>query len=287
MRTEGDSNNIEDRRGMGGGLGGRRMVGGGIGVLIAVVVAMLFGIDPRVVLGLLGATQTITAPAPVAVEGKRGTPADEMGRFVSGVLADTEKTWHGIFSAGGQQYRDATLVLFEGATPTACGTGQSAMGPFYCPLDQKVYIDLGFFGELRSRFGAPGDFAQAYVIAHEIGHHVQNLLGVTRATQQLQQRAAPAEANAISVRVELQADCLAGVWAHHARARGLLEVGDVEEALRAASAIGDDTLQRRSQGRIVPDAFTHGSAEQRARWFKTGLASGQLAACDTFKAAAP
>lgn len=286
MRTEGSSNNVEDRRGMGGGFGRRGAVGGGIGVLIAVVVAMLFGIDPRMVLGLLGAAESMAPSTPVAVEGKRGTPTDEMGRFVSGVLGDTEKTWHGIFNAGGQQYRDATLVLFEGATPTACGVGQSAMEPFYCPLDQKVYIDLEFFGQLRSRFGAPGDFAQAYVIAHEIGHHVQNLLGVTRAAQELQQRASPADANAISVRVELQADCLAGVWAHHARGRGLLEVGDVEEALRVASAIGDDTLQRRSQGRVVPDAFTHGTAEQRVRWFKTGLASGQLRACDTFEPAA-
>jgi predicted metalloprotease len=293
MRTDGPgSDNIEDRRGMGGGmgggLGGRRMVGGGLGLVIAVVVAMFFGIDPRVVLGLFGAAQQMGgAPAPVAVEGKRGTPADEAGRFVSGVLADTEKTWKQLFAAGGGSYREPVLMLFEGATPTACGTGQSAMGPFYCPLDQKLYLDLGFFNELRSRFRAPGDFAQAYVIAHEVGHHVQNLLGMMRETKQLEPKLSPAQRNALSVRVELQADCFAGVWAHHARARGVLEVGDVDEALRAASAIGDDTLQRQTQGRVVPDSFTHGSAAQRQRWFKTGLESGSVKACDTFSAQAP
>lgn len=233
-------------------------------------------------LGLLGAADTALPQASAPVQGQRGVPTDEMGRFVAVVLGDTEQTWQRKFAAASRTYVAPTLVLFDDATPTACGVGQSAMGPFYCPLDQKLYIDLRFFNELRSRFGAPGDFAQAYVIAHEVGHHVQNQLGVMDKTDRLRERLGPAESNAVSVRVELQADCLAGVWAADARSRGVLEVGDVEEALRAAAAVGDDTLQRRSQGRIVPDAFTHGTAEQRTRWFQTGLTRGDIAACDTF-----
>jgi predicted metalloprotease len=239
MRIEDQSSNVEDRRGM--SRGGRGIVGGGIGMIILVVVGMFFGIDPRVILGLAGTVQTVQQQvAPQKVEGAKGPLSDDMGRFVAGVLADTEKTWDTVFQQLGRLYQHPTLVLFTGATPTACGTGQAAMGPFYCPLDQSVYIDLAFYQQLR-------------------------------------------EYNALSVRLELQADCFAGVWAHHAGNRNLLEAGDVEEAMRAASAIGDDTIQRRTQGRIVPDSFTHGSSEQRMRWFMTGMKSGQIAACNTFE----
>jgi predicted metalloprotease len=282
MRIEGQSSNVEDRRGM--SRGGRGIVGGGIGMIILVVVGMLFGIDPRVILGLAGTVQTVQQQvAPPKVEGAKGPLSDDMGRFVAGVLADTEKTWGTLFQQLGRQYKDPTLVLFTGATPTACGTGQAAMGPFYCPLDQKVYIDLAFYQQLRDRFKAPGDFAQAYVIAHEIGHHVQNQLGIMQKMDAFRQRMSETQYNALSVRLELQADCFAGVWAHHAQNRNLLEAGDVEEAMRAASAIGDDTIQRRTQGRIVPDSFTHGSSEQRMRWFMTGMKSGQISACNTFE----
>jgi uncharacterized protein len=282
MRIEGQSSNVEDRRGM--SRGGRGIVGGGIGMIILVVVGMFFGIDPRVILGLAGTVQTVQQQvAPQKVEGAKGPLSDDMGRFVAGVLADTEKTWDTLFQQLGRQYQHPTLVLFTGATPTACGTGQAAMGPFYCPLDQRVYIDLAFYQQLRDRFRAPGDFAQAYVIAHEIGHHVQNQLGIMQKMDSFRQRMSESQYNALSVRLELQADCFAGVWAHHAGNRNLLEAGDVEEAMRAASAIGDDTIQRRTQGRIVPDSFTHGSSEQRMRWFMTGMKSGQIAACNTFE----
>jgi predicted metalloprotease len=282
MRIEGQSSNVEDRRGM--SRGGRGIVGGGIGMIILVVVGMFFGIDPRVILGLAGTVQTVQQQvAPPQVEGAKGPLSDDMGRFVAGVLADTEKTWGTLFQQLGRQYKDPTLVLFTGATPTACGTGQAAMGPFYCPLDQKVYIDLAFYQQLRDRFKAPGDFAQAYVIAHEIGHHVQNQLGIMQKMDAFRQRMSETQYNALSVRLELQADCFAGVWAHHAQNRNLLEAGDVEEAMRAAAAIGDDTIQRRTQGRIVPDSFTHGSSEQRMRWFMTGMKSGQISACNTFE----
>jgi predicted metalloprotease len=282
MRIEGQSSNVEDRRGM--STGGRGLLGGGIGMIILVVVGMLFGIDPRVILGLAGTVQTVQQQvAPPKVEGAKGPLSDDMGRFVAGVLADTEKTWGKLFQQLGRQYKDPTLVLFTGATPTACGTGQAAMGPFYCPLDQKVYIDLAFYQQLRDRFKAPGDFAQAYVIAHEIGHHVQNQLGIMQKMDAFRQRMSETQYNALSVRLELQADCFAGVWAHHAQNRNLLEAGDVDEAMRAASAIGDDTIQRRTQGRIVPDSFTHGSSEQRMRWFMTGMKSGQISACNTFE----
>lgn len=282
MRTDGpESQNVEDRRGAGGGVGGRRVLGGGLGVIVIAIVAMFFGVDPRIVMGLLGDTgRAVSAPADSTPRGKPAT--DDMSRFVSFVLADTEKTWNALFAARGSNYRDPTLVLFEGRTPTACGMGQSAMGPFYCPTDQKVYIDLAFYAMLRDRFRAPGDFAQAYVIAHEVGHHVQNLLGIMAKMEQVRPRLSEAENNTLSVRVELQADCFAGVWAHHANNRKLLEAGDVEEAMTAAAAIGDDTIQRRTQGTIVPESFTHGTAQQRMQWFKTGMESGRLDSCDTF-----
>ena len=285
MRIEGPgSSNVEDRRGM--SMGGRGIVGGGIGMVILVVVGLLFGIDPRVILGLAGTVETIqNAGSPqTQMQGKAGAPTDDMGRFVSGVLADTEKTWGTLFQQLGRTYRNPTLVLFTGATPTACGTGQTAMGPFYCPLDQKVYIDLQFYQALRDRFRAPGDFAQAYVISHEVGHHVQNQLGIMQKMDEFRSRMSEAQYNALSVRLELQADCFAGVWANHAGNRKLLEAGDIEEAMRAAAAIGDDTIQRRTQGRVVPDSFTHGTSEQRMRWFMTGMKSGQISACNTFDA---
>jgi predicted metalloprotease len=222
--------------------------------------------------------------APVAQTPAHRPPADDkMAAFVSTILADTEDVWRAQFAAQGSAYREPKLVLFRGTTRTACGAGQAAMGPFYCPGDQRVYIDLGFYETMKTRLGAPGDFAQAYVIAHEIGHHVQALLGVTDKVDAMRQRSSPAQSNALSVRLELQADCLAGVWAFHAqRARQILEQGDVEEALNAASQIGDDTLQRRSQGTVVPETFTHGTSAQRVGWFKRGLTGGNLRECNTF-----
>jgi predicted metalloprotease len=248
-------------------------------VLLALV-AMYFGVDPSVVLQGGGPATSVQqqgpAPAPPA--------DDEAARFVSQVLADTEDTWRALFAKNGARYQDPKLVLFSDATPTACGTGQSAMGPFYCPADQKVYIDLSFYHDLQTRFRAPGEMAQAYVIAHEVGHHVQHLLGIADKVRQLQARAGSrAQANALSVRMELQADCFAGLWAHHAnRTRQILERGDLESALAAAAAIGDDRLQKQTQGRIVPESFTHGSSEQRVRWFRLGYESGDLRRCDTF-----
>jgi predicted metalloprotease len=244
---------------------------------------MLLGVDPNIVLNLAGGlnpptAQTQTAPPPPA--------DDEAARFVSHVLGDTEDTWRMLFAKSGKTYQDPKLVLFSGSTDTACGLGQSASGPFYCPGDNKVYIDLVFFKELGSRFGAPGDFAQAYVIGHEVGHHVQNLLGISDQVQAERQRSNPTRANQLSVKLELQADCFAGVWAHHAdRTRQVLEAGDIDEGLNAASAIGDDRLQKQSQGHVVPDSFTHGSSTQRVRWFKRGIESGDPAVCNTFKAA--
>jgi uncharacterized protein len=220
-----------------------------------------------------------------APQGQAGAPTDDMGRFVAAVLGGTEDAWGAIFQAAGAQYQKPRLVLFRGATPTACGTGQSAMGPFYCPGDQKVYIDLSFYDTLRRQLGAPGDFAQAYVIAHEVGHHVQNLMGITEQMEKARGRASEREYNALSVRLELQADCFAGIWANHNHQSGqVIEPGDVEEALNAAAAIGDDALQRKSQGHVVPDSFTHGTSEQRQRWFHKGLETGDVRACDTFKA---
>ena len=273
-----ESDNVEDRRGArGGGLRAGKI---GIGTIVLALVAMYFGVDPALVLQTADVMQQ-----PAQVEAPAGRPADEAGRFVSMVLADTEDTWEPIFRAAGRQYQAPRLVLFEGATPTACGTGQTAMGPFYCPGDRKVYIDLAFYNELRQRFRAPGDFAQAYVIAHEIGHHVQNLLGISDKVDQARRLVSERDANALSVRLELQADCFAGVWAHHAdRARQVLEAGDVDEALTAAAAIGDDRLQKQTQGYAVPDSFTHGSSAQRVRWFRAGLEQGSVGACDTFAA---
>ena len=272
------SDNVEDRRG--GGFSASKGIG--LGTIAIALVAMLLGVDPGVVLNIAGQMQP---PAPV--ESAPPPANDEAAQFVAHVLGDTEDTWRTLFSQTGKQYADAKLVLFSGSTPTACGTGQSAMGPFYCPGDRKVYIDLAFFNELKTRFGAPGDFAQAYVIGHEVAHHVQNLLGISERVQRARQQSSEAEANRLSVRLELQADCLAGVWAHHAdRSRQILESGDVEEALSAASAIGDDRLQRQAQGHVVPDSFTHGSSQQRVTWFKRGLQSGNPKACDTFSAAA-
>jgi predicted metalloprotease len=277
MRLGRRSDNVEDRRGSSGSPIGR---GGsiGIGTVVLALAAWYFGIDPNVVLqgaGQLQQQDTSPAEAP---------PADDtQAQFVSMVLADTEDTWQALFSASDQQYRAPKLVLFSGAYPTACGMGEAAMGPFYCPGDQKVYIDLSFYDELQRRFKAPGDFAQAYVIAHEVGHHVQNLLGISDKVQQARQRAGEKQSNALSVRLELQADCFAGLWAHHAnRSRQVLEGGDVEEGLRAATAIGDDTLQKQARGFAVPESFTHGSAEQRVRWFRRGLDSGSMKSCDSF-----
>ncbi len=281
MRTEGPgSSNVEDRRGQ--RFGGRGLIGGGIGTLVLVVIGLFFGIDPRVIMGLADTVQQVQAPAE-APAGKVGAPSDEMGRFVSVVLADTEQTWNTLFRQLGRDYQEPRLVLFTGATQTACGTGQAAMGPFYCPLDQRVYIDLAFYQQLRDRFRAPGDFAQAYVIAHEVGHHVQNQLGIMQKMDAYRQRLSETQYNALSVRLELQADCFAGVWAHHANNRKLLEAGDVDEAMNAAAAIGDDTIQRRTQGRIVPESFTHGTSDQRMRWFMTGMKTGQISACNTFE----
>jgi predicted metalloprotease len=283
LRNGRESRNVEDRRGQ----GGRRLGGGGkigIGTIVLVLIAMYFGIDPSVVLN------TSEIMAPPAVESTqpgqpRSAAEDEMARFVSMVLADTEDTWGPIFKAGGAQYREPGMVLYTGATRSGCGVGQAEMGPFYCPADGKVYLDLSFFNELGQRYGAHGDFAQAYVIAHEVGHHVQNLLGISDKVQQARQRVSEREANLLSVRLELQADCLSGVWANHAhRSRQVLEAGDIEEGLAAASAVGDDQMQKRAQGYAVPDSFTHGSAAQRVRWFRNGLESGNLRACDTFSA---
>lgn len=292
MKWEGnrESDNVEDRRGegYGGGGGGSPIFGGrsiGIGtIVIALVGGWIFGINPLTILGLLsggGAPPAAHAPGPA----QRPPADDTMARFVSTVLADTEDVWQGVFQQGGARYQEPQLVLFRGATRTACGTGQAAMGPFYCPADQKVYIDLGFYETLKNRLGAPGDFAQAYVIAHEVGHHVQNQLGISGKVDQMRGRVSQAEYNALSVRLELQADCFAGVWAHHAqRARQILEQGDVEEAMNAAARIGDDALQRANGGAVVPESFTHGTSAQRQRWFHNGLQNGSVKGCDTFSA---
>ena len=290
MKWEGNrqSDNVEDARSGGGGgrgfpIGGGRGIGLGT-IAIALVAGWVFGINPLTVLGLLSGGG---GPAPVQQQAPAGKPPadDQMARFVSTVLADTEDVWRDQFKALGGTYREPKLRLFRGSEPTACGTGQAAMGPFYCPGDQKVYIDLSFYETMRTRLGAPGDFAQAYVIAHEVGHHVQNLMGITNKIDSMRGRVSEAQQNAMSVRLELQADCFAGVWAHHAQAaHQILEEGDVEEALNAASQIGDDTLQRKSQGTVQPETFTHGTSAQRVTWFKTGLATGSVQQCNTFEA---
>jgi hypothetical protein len=260
----------------------RTGVGLSIGGVLFLVVLSLLGINPLPFLGV--ATQAPETQMQESAEPYQESPQEAALREMTAVvLADTEETWNAILPQYGVQYVEPSLVLFSDAVQSACGAAQSAMGPFYCPADQKVYIDMSFYNDLSQRFGAPGDFAQAYVIAHEVGHHVQNLVGTSAKVQAAQQRLSQVDANALSVRLELQADCYAGVWAHHAsRSRQLLEAGDVEEGLNAASAIGDDRLQKMSQGRVVPDAFTHGSSEERVRWFRQGLESGSLEACDTF-----
>ena len=289
LDDERESDNIEDRRGAGGGggfgfPGGRGGIGLG-GIVLALVVSYFTGINPMTLLGIIDqAPVHHQASAPAAHK----PPADDaMARFVAKVLASTEDTWRDIFRAAGKHYEDPKLVLFTGSTPTACGTGQAAMGPFYCPGDRKVYIDLAFSRDLKERFHAPGEFAQAYVIAHEVGHHVQNLLGISDKVHAAQQRSGSrAAANALSVRLELQADCFAGVWGHRAdRMQKILEPGEIEQALNAASAIGDDRLQRQTQGQIVPESFTHGTSEQRVRWFKRGMETGDVRQCNTFNAA--
>ncbi len=288
MKWEGnrESDNVEDRRDGGGSSGGGGLGGRGIGIgsiAIALVASYFFGINPMTVLSLLSggspASQTQSAPA-------HKPPADDrMASFVSTVLADTEDVWKDVFTQAGGTYQEPKLVLFRGTTPTACGAGQAAMGPFYCPEDRKVYIDLGFYETLKNQLGAPGDFAQAYVIAHEVGHHVQNLLGISAKMDAMRSRVSQVEYNALSVRLELQADCFAGVWANHAQAsRQLLEAGDVEEAMNAAAKIGDDALQRAGGGQVVPDSFTHGTSAQRQRWFDMGLKNGSVKRCDTFSA---
>jgi predicted metalloprotease len=281
LDREQESRNVEDRRGR---RVSRGVAGGGIGTLIILLLALFFGFDPSLLLqsNVQQPDDYPRAPSPQTQQPGGGN--DEMRQFVARVLGSTERTWDEIFQAAGQTYRKPTLVLFSGVVESACGFAQAAAGPFYCGEDQKVYIDLSFYRELRQRFQAPGDFAQAYVIAHEVGHHVQNLLGIMRKVQSLQSRAREREANTLSVRLELQADCLAGIWANHAhRERNILEQGDIEEGLNAAAQIGDDRMQKRAQGYVVPEGFTHGSAEQRVTWFRRGLSSGDLKQCDTFR----
>jgi predicted metalloprotease len=308
MKMDGEeSRNIEDRRGeggFGGGLGGggfggpgmRIPVGGGgglfkggFGLVAFIVIALILGADPGAILGgMTGGGTSSYAPPPPSSSRSASAPSDDAEtQFVSRVLKSTEDVWSDIFRDMGGQYREPKLVLFRDATRTECGVGQAAMGPFYCPADQRVYLDLGFFDELARRFRAPGQFPQAYVITHEIGHHVQNLLGISSKVQQMRQNMSRRDGNALSVRTELQADCFAGVWANRAdRQRGgrMIDDRDVEQALAAATAIGDDALQRQSQGRVVPDSFTHGTSAQRARWFRVGLESGDPRKCDTFRA---
>ena len=278
LDNEQESQNIEDRRGSRVTKG---LAGGGIGSLAILLIAMFFGIDPSAILQGGGGTES-RVPEQARPDQQAGVP-DEGREFVSRVLGSNERVWGEIFQKAGREYREPKLVLFTDQVRSACGFAAAASGPFYCGNDEKVYIDLAFYRELRQRFKAPGDFAQAYVIAHEVGHHVQNLLGIMGKVQARQQRASERDANALSVRLELQADCLAGVWASLAnRDRKILEPGDGEEGLNAAAMIGDDTMQKRSQGYVVPEGFTHGSSQQRVRWFRSGLESGDLKQCDTF-----
>ena len=279
-RGERESSNVEDRRGMSGG--GRIAIGGGLGTLVIIIIAVLLGADPRQILQQVPndtAPSTSQAPRPGNAE------EEELKKFVSVVLGKTEDVWQDIFRQNGKQYRDPTLVLFSGEVQSACGLGSAASGPFYCPGDQKVYIDLAFYEELRRRFRSPGDFAQAYVIAHEVGHHVQKLLGISDRVDSMQRRMSEVDANRLSVRLELQADFFAGVFARYVQKQGLLEEGDIEEALNAASAIGDDAIQKQTSGRVVPDSFTHGTSEQRLRWFRKGFDTGDIRQGDTFSAA--
>lgn len=300
MRWKGrrQSSNIEDRRGSGGGGFGRMGRGGirlpagsrvrggrGLSLSSIIILVVLFfalracGFDP---LEMLAGGGGLTEPSG-GTQVESSTPRnDEMKQFMATVLAETEDVWNGIFEASGQQYSEPSLVLFSGQVRSACGFASSASGPFYCPGDSKLYLDTNFFGQLKNRFGAGGDFAQAYVVAHEVGHHVQNLIGVLPKFNQMRRTMNKTEANAMSIRVELQADCFAGIWAHFTAQKGLLERGDIDEALNAANQIGDDTLQKRTQGYVVPESFNHGTSEQRRTWFARGLESGRLAACDTF-----
>lgn len=292
MRWEGnrESENVEDRRGSDDGGGGGFSIGGrGIGlgsIVIALIASAVFGVNPLQVLSLLSGGAP-TQPSQQQSQPRSSVPAnDPQTRFVKTTLGLTEDVWQNIFQQAGGTYQDPTLVIFRGSTRTACGQGQTAMGPFYCPADQRVYIDLDFYDTLKNRLGAPGDFAQAYVIAHEVGHHVQNLLGTSAKVDEARRRMSDKQSNALSVRLELQADCYAGVWAMHAnQSKQILETGDVEEALNAASQIGDDALQQHAQGHVVPDSFTHGTSHQRVTWFKRGLDTGDIRQCDTFRAA--
>lgn len=284
------SDNVEDRR---GGRMGARAGGVGIGgIAIALIVGWFMGINPAEILGLLAGQQSQTGPAAqmeTSPEEAAARANDPRRQFVAAILGDTEDVWGQVFQASGQRYPNPTLVLFEGAVDSACGQASSAVGPFYCPADQQVYIDLGFFAQMQARLGGGGDFAEAYVIAHEVGHHLQTLTGVSRRVNEARQRGEDVEGdNGLLVRQELQADCYAGVWANHAQARHQwLEEGDIEEALNTASAIGDDRLQKQSRGQVMPDAFTHGTSQQRVRWFTQGFRSGELKACDTFAVAKP
>lgn len=280
LDDERTSDNVEDRRG-GGGISSSGLGIGGI--LLALAASYFFGVDPSTILGLVS---NITQPSQQSVQAHKPPANDEMAIFVSKVLADTEDTWHTVFAEAGKEYKDPKLVLFTGSTPTACGTGDTAMGPFYCSLDEKVYIDLAFYRDLKERFHAPGEFAEAYVIAHEVGHHVQKLLGTSDRVHAAQQQAnSKAKANALSVRLELQADCYAGVWGNRANTmKHIIEPGEIEQALTAATAIGDDRLQKQAQGYAVPDTFTHGTSAQRVRWFTRGIESGDPKQCNTFKA---
>ena len=293
MKWEGnrESNNVEDRRSGGRGLGGGGLLGGrsvGIGtIVIALVGGWIFGINPMTILGILGGGEP-TAQVSQSPQGPSQKPpaSDQQAKFISTLLADTEDVWKQQFAQAGAKYQEPKLVLFRGRTSTGgCGAGEAAMGPFYCPADQKVYIDLAFYDTLRTQLGAPGDFAQAYVIAHEVGHHIQKLIGVSDKVDSMRSRMSKTDFNALSVRTELQADCFAGVWAHHAHnQRQILEKGDIEEAMNAAARIGDDALQRAQGGAVVPDSFTHGTSAQRQRWFGVGLKTGNLKQCDTFVA---
>lgn len=280
MRWQGrrESGNVEDRRGMGGG----KIVGGGIGMLVIGLIVYLLGGDPTQVINS-GSPQ----PSEPISEEQRATE-EQASKFVGVVLADTEDVWNKLFQENGKQYKEPRLVLFSGSVQSDCGGATSAAGPFYCPADERVYIDLTFYNELQNRFNAPGDFAMAYVVAHEVGHHIQNILGISGKVQAARQRMSEEEANALSVRLELQADFLAGVWAHHAqRMKNILEQGDIEEALNAANAIGDDNLQKQAQGHVVPESFTHGTSQQRMYWFKKGYETGDMNQGDTFAENAP
>ena len=279
MRWEGqrESENVEDRRGLGPARAGGLGIGG---LLLILAISYFTGTNPLTLINRLSDVQSPGTPSVNDQPTPRGAPSDRLGKFASIVLADTETTWRTLL---GRQYEDPRMVLFTGAVQSACGTTSSAVGPFYCPGDHKLYLDLSFFDEMAHRLGAPGDFAQAYVIAHEVGHHVQNVLGIAEKVNRLRHRASETEANALSVLMELQADCFAGVWGHHAkRERNLIEPGDFEEGMRAASAIGDDRLQKMSRGYVQPESWTHGSSEQRMTWLKRGLDSGDPSACDTF-----